>query len=193
MYAQVYYHKTVRAAETLFGKLMSRFAELGRDGREPPGLPIAGKLARGEHVTVPEYLRLDDARVAVALEDWAEGAADPILGDLSRRLVSRRLFKTLDLPDAAFAESIRGRLDATARHVLGERAPWYWAIDRAEQLGYDAQPGDEIFIVGHPRHGIVDLGELTRELPISREVATMRIVCAPELVAPFRALVHERR
>ena len=76
MYAQVYYHKTVRAAETLFGKLMSRFAQLGRDGREPAGLPIAGKLARGEAVG-PEYLQLDDAR-----GPWpsrtGEGAADPI-------------------------------------------------------------------------------------------------------------------
>jgi hypothetical protein len=180
MYAQVYYHKTVRAAEILFGKLMERFALLGRDGREPPGLAIAGKLARGENVSVAEYLALDDARVAVAMEDWADRAEDEVLRDLARRLCRRRLFKTLELP-------------AAAAEVFGDRAAWYWSLDRTEQLGYDAQPGDELFVVGHPRHGIVDLGELWRELPIGREVSTLRVVCAPELLSAFRALVHERR
>ena len=36
MYAQVYHHKTVRAAEWMFIKTMERFAELARRGDEPP-------------------------------------------------------------------------------------------------------------------------------------------------------------
>ena len=43
MYAQVYHHKTVRAAEYMFIKTLDRFAQLARDGREPPGLRDRGR------------------------------------------------------------------------------------------------------------------------------------------------------
>src|SRR5262249_9615138 len=58
MYAQVYYHKTVRAAEHMFSKVMERFARLAVDGSAPAGLPVAARLARGEPVGVGEYLGL---------------------------------------------------------------------------------------------------------------------------------------
>src|SRR5262249_48121827 len=61
MYAQVYHHKTVRAAEWMFLKLMRRFAELERGGGpQPGGLPPAARLARGERLEVGAYLELDD-------------------------------------------------------------------------------------------------------------------------------------
>src|SRR3954468_24681106 len=60
MYAQVYHHKTVRAAEWMFIKALERFAHLARGGAEPAGLPIAGAMARGAAVEVADYLRLQD-------------------------------------------------------------------------------------------------------------------------------------
>jgi hypothetical protein len=191
MYAQVYYHKTVRAAEWMFLLLMRRYAELARAGQEPAGLPAAAALARGETLAVSAYLGLDDARVTCALGDWAAGVADPVLRDLCARLTARRLFKTVDLgDDPAAPRRLEPAADALARRTFGERAPYYWAIDRAEQLGYSARPGEEIFVVGHPRHGTVDLGQLVAELPIGRQVSTVRLVCAPELHAGMMALVQ---
>ena len=43
MYAQVYHHKTVRAAEWMFIKTLERFAELARHGHEPAGLEIGAR------------------------------------------------------------------------------------------------------------------------------------------------------
>ncbi len=190
MYAQVYYHKTVRAAEWLFMLLMRRYGELAREGREPAGLATAAAIARGEKVSVAAYLGLDDARVQCALFDWAAGAEDEILRDLAERLSARRLLKTLELPDDPEVPArLAPELDAAARAVLGERAPYYWAIDRAVSLGYDTRPGEEIFVVGHPRHGTIDLGRLVAELPLGRKVSTVRLLFAAELGDAFRRVV----
>jgi HD superfamily phosphohydrolase len=193
MYAQVYYHKTVRAAEWLFMLLMRRHGELARAGREPAGLAAAAAIARDERVSVAAYLGLDDARVQCALADWASGAEDAVLRDLAGRLVTRRLFKTLELPDdPELPARLTPALDAAARGVLGERAPYYWAIDRAVSLGYDTRPGEEIYVVGHPRHGTIDLGRLVAELPLGRKVSAVRLVFAHELGDAFRAVVGGR-
>jgi HD superfamily phosphohydrolase len=193
MYAQVYYHKTVRAAEWMFLLLMHRFATLARAHAEPPELACAAKLARGEPVTVEDYLTLDDARVHTALEDWARGAKDPVLRDLAARLVCRRLFKTLEVGgDPDRVTSLLPRLEEAARAVFSERASSYFAVDRAERLGYDARPGEEIFVVGHPRLGTVDLGQLGEELPIQRQRFTVRVVVAPELQDAFVPIVNGR-
>src|SRR5689334_24750357 len=66
MYAQVYHHKTMRAAEWMFIKTLERFAMLARDGREPPGLAIAGAMARDQPVGVDAYLQLHDVSVTTA-------------------------------------------------------------------------------------------------------------------------------
>ncbi len=192
MYAQVYYHKTVRAAEWMFLLALRRFAALARAGKEPPGLAGAARIARGEEVPVGVYLGLDDARVQVAFDDWAAGAADPVLQDLTARLAARRLFKTIELgadPDRAAA--LEPKLAAAAVDALGEdRAGSYWAIDRAVGLGYDSRPGEEIYIVGHPKHGTIDLGQFLQQLPIGKKIFTVRVVCAPELLPVFRKIVE---
>jgi hypothetical protein len=188
MYAQVYYHKTVRAAEWMFILAMRRFADLARAGREPPGLPLAARQARGEALSVAEYLGLDDARLTCALEDWSR-CADPVLGDLSRRFLARRLFKTVEVADAAAAEGHAAALAGAAAEVFGEGGASYWAVDRARWQGYDPRPGEEIYVVGHPRHGTLYLGRLQEELPVARPSATARIVCAPELRERFAEIV----
>ncbi len=47
MYAQVYHHKTVRAADWMFLKIMERYRELAAGGLEPPGLEPVARMARG--------------------------------------------------------------------------------------------------------------------------------------------------
>ncbi|MBZ0237478.1 MAG: HD domain-containing protein, partial [Deltaproteobacteria bacterium] len=60
MYAQVYHHKTVRAAEWMLVKLFERYRALAASGAEPPGLEAAAILARGGELAVEGYLRLHD-------------------------------------------------------------------------------------------------------------------------------------
>jgi HD superfamily phosphohydrolase len=190
MYAQVYHHKTVRAAEHMFVLALARFAELARAGAEPAGLPIAGAMARGEPVAVADYLKLHDVSLTTALDGWAADATDPVLRDLAARLVDRRLFKTIDLgDDRAAADRVWPAALAVARRRFGDAAASYLYLDTAHQIGYLPSADDELHVVGHPRHGTVTLGRLLEDMPLGQPLSAIRLVCAPELVDALKPLV----
>src|SRR5690606_1480259 len=67
MYAQVYHHKTVRAAERMFVELFARFRALAAAGDDPGGLGPVAALAGGAPLSVDDYLWLDDVAVLAAL------------------------------------------------------------------------------------------------------------------------------
>lgn len=198
MYAQVYHHKTVRAAEWLFIKALERYADLARQGCEPPGLPSAATMARGGRVSVEDYLRLHDVSLTTALDAWAgldgtAGAADPVLRDLARRLVTRRLFKTFDLGDDRHASERLWphALDAATRR-FGEDGRFYVHLDTARHAAYLASDDEELHVIDHPRYGAVTLSRLLEDMPLGQPTSTIRLVCAPELVEELRPLVdHE--
>lgn len=199
MYAQVYHHKTVRAAEWMFIKLMQRFCQLTREGREPPGLPVAGRMARGVEVSADEYLWLDDISMTCAMDRWAgqgpggerEAAEDDILRDLALRLVRRRLFKTVDLGDEpGVINRIQPQVSSAAEERFGAAARFYYHIDNARQIGYRADHGEELHVVDHPRYGTVTLGRLLEDMPLGQPTSTVRLVCAPELLPGLRPIAE---
>jgi uncharacterized protein len=200
MYAQVYHHKTVRAAEWMFVQTLGRFAELAAAGAEPPGLEPLARRARGGALTVDEYLWLDDLSVTCAIDRFAgrgpsPTASDPILRDLAERLVARRLFKTIELGhDVDVIARIAEPAAEAARKKFGEAGRYYVHIDNAMQIGYRAATDEELHVVGHPVHGTVTLGKLLDDLALGRPLSTVRLLCAPELVddlAPIaRSLVR---
>jgi len=195
MYAQVYHHKTVRAAEHMFIKALERFAQLARAGAEPAGLPIAGAMARGAAVEVGDYLRLQDVSLTTALDHWAgndggPGADDRVLKDLAGRLVDRRLFKTIDLgDDRAAADRVWPAALELATQRFGDAAHAYVHLDTTRQIGYLASGDDELHVIDHPRYGTVTLSRLLEDMPLGQPLAAIRLVCAPELVEELRPLV----
>jgi uncharacterized protein len=198
MYAQVYHHKAVRAAECLFVKTMERFSVLTRQGAEPVGLPVAGKLARNETVSVAEYLSLHDVSVETALDLWAghgsPTATDPVLADLARRVVDRRLFKTFDLgDDIKVAERIAPAAHDIAAKHFGVNGQYYLHIDTAKHAGYLAKPDEELHVIDHPRYGSVTLSRLLEDMPLGQPSSTVRLLCAPELVADVAPLVEAEK
>ena len=194
MYAQVYHHKTVRAAEWMFIKTLERFAQLARAGAEPPGLAIAGQMARGQVISVEDYLQLSDVSVTVALDRWAGGdGADPVLRDLAGRLVARRLFKTFDLgDDRAAAEQLWPQALEVATRTFGDAAGSYVHLDTARHAGYLASQDEELHVIDHPRYGVVTLSRLLEDMPLGQPMQTIRLVCAPELVDALRPTVEHQ-
>lgn len=196
MYAQVYHHKTVRAAEWMFIKLFERYAQLARAGAEPPGLDAAAQLARGVALPVRNYLHLHDVSVFHALDTWGgrsdgDAAADPVIRDLAQRLVDRRLFKTFDLgDDPRVAERIAEPAMEIAERHYGSLARSYVAVDTTRQIGYQPHDQEELHVVDHPRYGAVTLGRLLEDMPLGQPTATVRLVCAPELVEELRPVVE---
>ncbi len=195
MYAQVYHHKTVRAAEWMFIKTLERFAELARGGAEPPGLAIAGAMARGAAVSVEEYLRLHDISLTTALDRWTglDGnppADDDVLRDLATRLVTRRLFKTFDLgDDRPAAERLLPQALEVAEKRFGSVGRFYVHLDTARHAAYLASDDEELHVIEHPKYGAVTLSRLLEDMPLGQPTATIRLVCAPELVDDLRPLV----
>jgi HD superfamily phosphohydrolase len=192
MYAQVYHHKTVRAAEWMFIKTLERFADLARARHEPAGLPVAAAMARGEPVSVDDYLRLHDVSVTTALDEWsADGATDSVLRDLAHRLVARRLFKTFDLgDDRPAAERVWPAALAVAERRFGDAGRYYVHLDTAQHAAYLAADDDELHVVDHPRYGTVTLSRLLADMPLGQPTAALRLVCAPELVDELRPVVR---
>jgi len=195
MYAQVYHHKTVRAAEWMFIKTLERFAQLARQSAEPAGLPVAGAMARGGDVAVADYLKLHDISVTTALDHWAgrdgQAAEDPVLRDLSARLIDRRLFKTFDLgDDRPAADRLWPQALEVAERRFGHAAArFYVHLDTARQVGYLAADDEELHVIDHPRYGAVTLSRLLEDMPLGQPMAAIRLVCAPELVDELRPLV----
>jgi hypothetical protein len=197
MYAQVYHHKTVRAAEWVFIKLMQRFCELTRQDREPPRLPVAGQLARGARLAVGDYLWLDDISLLSAIDGWAGRgssfdpgpAADPILRDLAGRLVRRDLYKTIDLgDDPGIIERIQSQVQDVAQARFGDSARYYYHLDNARQIGYMGGRDEELHVVDHPRYGAVTLSRLLEDMPLGQPLSVVRLVCAPELLEALRPI-----
>ena len=195
MYAQVYHHKTVRAAEWMFIKTLERFAQLSRQDSEPPGLPIAGAMARGKTVGVDDYLRLHDISLSTAMDRWAgrdgPAAVDPVLQDLAARLTDRRLFKTFDLgDDKAAADYLWPQALEVATKKFGVHATSYLHLDTARQVGYLAADHEELHVIDHPKYGAVTLSRLLEDMPLGQPMAAIRLVYAPELADELRPLVE---
>jgi HD superfamily phosphohydrolase len=196
MYAQVYYHKTVRAAEWMFVNVMKRFRELAETNAEPPGLEPVAELTRGKPLSVADYLWLDDGVVLSACDRFAgrapggKAADDRLLADLTDRLVSRRLFKTIELgDDPSIVPDIQAKALDIARRRFADAAEHYVHVDLASQVGYAPEGDEELWVVGHPRYGTVTLRRLLEDLPLGRRLSTVRLICAPELLDSLRAIV----
>lgn len=98
MYRQVYYHKTVTAAEAMLMALMERARDLARDGDldfPSKDTPLYRVLVGGE-LDILDYIALDDGVLMNAMSNWSQGG-DAVLKDLSLGLMKRRIFKSFEI------------------------------------------------------------------------------------------------
>ncbi|MGD1277267.1 MAG: HD domain-containing protein [Tepidisphaeraceae bacterium] len=153
MYRNVYFHKVVRAAEGMLRLAVQRAHRLAVQqrlawpGRDDP----AYKALLGQHLTIEEFLQLDDVSVLQCLKQWSSGD-DATLAKLSRGLLYRRLFKTIDLSaidDPARVLQVVERAGAAIKAAGGE--PEYEMFydepaDTPYEI-YDGRPSaDEILV-----------------------------------------------
>lgn len=99
MYRQVYFHKTVATAEAMLLAALRRARHLWP---QPPFQAACPPLLRPyfenpAQLTVQQYLAVDDTILTSALQQWAATPEHPILQDLCRRLLTRNLFKSIEI------------------------------------------------------------------------------------------------
>jgi hypothetical protein len=173
----------------MIGVILRRALALVADGTRLPALPAAlASAAAGDAPSLGEYLELDDQVLLVAIHEW-EGASDPILADLCKRLRARALFKTIELfhERGGYAVPPEEAL-ATAREIAaaaGLDPQIYVGIDVAEDTPYaDDDSLKVIFPKGRARlpSEVSFLLDRLRNETVTR----VRVIFAPELREAMR-------
>jgi uncharacterized protein len=187
MFQQVYLHKASRAAEWMIRMIVTRAVSALREGATLDAVPGAiASAARGQSITLGDYLELDDGVLWGAMHAW-EQAHDGPLADLARRIRARALFKTIELFGEHATPKGRERALVVARDVATERGldpDAYVGLDVAsvEPFGGEADPLMVVFAKGpaRPLHEVSFLlGRLAGQV-----LSRIRLVLAPELRLP---------
>lgn len=187
MFRQVYFHRTLRAAEALLQALLRRAFQLFRDGKPvwfAKGTAFE-KILRSERLTLSEHLGLDDSDVLFHIKQW-QRSDDEILADLSKRFLNRRLFKAFDLD---MAEPDRPAFTAKALEIVAGRGfdpDYYFVEDKAGDVPHyfystdTANPKNLIYVedgFSHPR--IREISEVSAAVRGLQEGYRIHRVCFP--------------
>lgn len=184
MFQQVYLHKATRSAEWMIRTVLARACELVANGERLVGTPRAIELAaHGQPPPLHDYLELDDAVITVAMRTW-EGARDPALADLAKRVRERRLFKTHELFGEQALPEGRERALAVAQEIARARGldpAHYVALDVAADtpFGAESEPLMVVYAKG-PARPLSDVSFLLARLA-GQVMSRVRLILAPEL------------
>lgn len=190
MYQQVYFHKTLRAAEGILRAIFRRVISLLSNGSSHPSgsspslIPSGplGDLLASAHLalspSLSAYARLSDHHVWVALDSWS-AHADPILCDLCRRLHQRRLLKSVEIPEEnihTFDQLQRPILEDIVR-AKGFDPAYYTFLDKTENfpfLPYDTSDQGDILDAIRMDMGGGRIEPIEHVSPLVRALSEMR-------------------
>ncbi|MXZ17409.1 MAG: HD domain-containing protein [Rhodothermaceae bacterium] len=172
MYWQVYVHKTVIAADHALVGAIDRARDLIDDGNDDavhgisPTLywflkenPDKSRVIEDQVLT--RFLDSDDSEVIYSLKQWCT-SSDRILADLSRRIISRDLFRCTFLeeePSDHLHENWKGRVTHTLRK-MGITSPdahtYYLKVGKSSHAAY--KPDKNVVHVLSPQGNLSELG-----------------------------------
>mgnify|MGYP000983739027 FL=1 len=205
LYAQVYLHKTTRAAEVMLTALLTRLVSLLRDGNlKSTGLQKSDVLVRflkSDKPRLSDYIMLDDAIVWSAIARM-EAAGDGELSSLARGLRERALFKCFDV--GALTDREKGDSLPRYKRLVKERFSAETGVpvltDKAKLSAYGLYDYDErgafqkVLIGrsnGNGHDDIADRSSIVKAM-VPREV--YRVYCADDtLMGSLRKLWEEVR
>jgi HD superfamily phosphohydrolase len=199
MFRQVYFHRTLRSAEAVLRSILRRALRLLESGETVWRAPDTAfeKVLRRKSLTLAEHLEIDDSDVIFHVKQW-QRSADPILGELSRRFVGRRLFKAIDL-DMPVAE--RSDFLSAARECVqraGFDPDYYFIEDRASDVPYynyytaeGVEPKARIYVEdGYARPRIREISEVSEVVRGLQRYELHRVCFPSEVKEEVYALYH---
>lgn len=199
MFRQVYFHRTLRSAESVLRSLFRRALKVFREGNfvwfaEKTAFE---KILKGEKISLKEHLELDDSDMMFHIKQW-ENSDDKILSDLSKRFLHRRLFKAFDLD---MPEDERVSFLERARKIVEENGfdpEYYFIEDAAGDVPYyfyttrDGEPKNRIYVedgFSHPQ--IREISEVSAAVRGLQKGYQMHRVCfPPELKNEIAKIYH---
>ena len=200
MFRQVYFHRTLRSAEAVLRSILRRALRLLESGETVWRAPDTAfeKVLRRKSLTLAEHLEIDDSDVIFHVKQW-QRSADPILGELSRRFVGRRLFKAIDLdmPAAERADFLAAARECVQR--AGFDPDYYFIEDHASDVPYynyytaeGVEPKARIYVEdGYARPRIREISEVSEVVRGLQRGYELHRVCFPsEVKEAVYALYH---
>jgi uncharacterized protein len=199
MFRQVYFHRTLRAAEIILQSILRRALELFQSGKpvwHSPGTPFE-QILSGRKLVLTEHLELDDADVLYYIKQWQK-SSDPILADLCRRFLNRRLFKAFDLD---MPEEQRSHFVAEARAIVGAAGldtNYYFVEDKPGDIPHyfytsdRSKPKNLIYVEdGFSRPRIREISEVSSAVRGLQSEYSIHRICFPaELQDEIARLYH---
>jgi HD superfamily phosphohydrolase len=200
MFRQVYFHRTLRSAEAVLRSIIRRALQLLDDGEEvwhAEGTAFE-KILRRKVLSISEHMQVDDSDFVFHIKQW-QNSSDAILSDLSRRFISRRLFKAvdLDMPKDQQAEFLVAARKAVEHS--GFDPEYYFIEDRASDVPYysyyeteKAEPKTHIFVEsGYASPRIREISEVSDVVRGLQHAYELHRVCFPaEVKAEVYRLYH---
>jgi len=133
MYWQVYMHKTVLSSESLLANVLKRAKELAMKGTDLFATPalrffLYNNIGREDlsdngvftpGIIASNFTRLDDSDILASAKYWADNS-DPVLADLSARLISRNLL-SVELQNEPFSAERLNLLRDRTEKIMGIR------------------------------------------------------------------------
>ena len=188
MYWQVYVHKTVLAGDSVLLGAINRARSLLECGNSAAVEGISptlryflatpvGKTDLDNPDVLRHFMALDDTDIQYSLKQWTS-SRDPILADLSRRLLQRDLFRCTFLPYAPNEKQYRAWKRRVANYLVD------FGLSRAANAEHDAT---EYYLYrGVSTHAadqdsetpleIIDSQGNKRELPAASDEAALRVL-----------------
>ena len=175
MYWQVYFHKTVVAAEYMLISLLNRARLLSRQGHTLFATPalafflmqeITAQQFETDPAVLARFATLDDYDVFTSIKIWANHP-DPVLSELSRGLVDRNLFH-IELQQKPFnevwIEQLRSLVSKTYNLTADETE--YFVIRGVITNNAYNPESDKINILDKKGH-LADIAEASDQLNIA--------------------------
>lgn len=199
MFRQVYFHRTLRAAEAVLKSLLRRALQLFQAGKFvwfASGTPFE-KILNGEKLSLKEHLALDDSDVMFHIKQW-QTSSDEILSDLAKRFLNRRLFKVFDLD---MPEAERRKFLEDARRLVEEKGfdtDYYFIEDLAGDVPYYFYTKEQtdrknlIYVEeGFSRPQIKEISEVSAAVRgLQKGFQIHRVCFPPELKLEMAKLYH---
>jgi HD superfamily phosphohydrolase len=202
MFRQVYFHRTLRSAEAVLRSILRRALKLLEAGEDVWCAPRTAfeKVLRRAPLTLEDHLEIDDSDVLFHVKQW-QRSTDPLLSDLSRRFVGRRLFKAIDLdmPESERADFLAAARECTTRR--GFAPEYYFIEDHASDVPYyayytaeGAEPKARIYVEdGYARPRIREISEVSEAVRGLARGYRLHRVCFPdEAKDEIYALYHKK-
>lgn len=154
MYWQVYYHPVARSYELMMKAFFIRLREIAR--KDPSVISVFAPFEpyiTERTTTAEEHFQMDEACFNYGMSLF-QNVADPILSDLSRRIIHRDLFGYEDYQSEDQKAQLREKLESA-----GYLPEYYLLSDKARQQPYVPYKG--LIYVKTPDNQVKELSEVS--------------------------------